>query len=76
MDKLKSIGIFHYQVGHTDGVSLELEKWQRIMEDHGHTVHLCAGDLGSAQGTMIKEMYHHIPEIKSLNYNGFKELRD
>lgn len=72
----KNIGVFHYQVGRTDGVSLELEKWQRVFEEMGHTVHLCAGDLGSAEGTLIEEMYHHIPEIEILNYNTFKELRD
>lgn len=72
----KNIGIFHYQVGRTDGVSLELEKWQRVFEEMGHTVHLCAGDLGAAEGTLIEEMYHHIPEIERLNYNMFVELRD
>ena len=75
-NKTKNIGIFHYQVGHTDGVSLELEKWQRVFEEMGHTVHLCAGDLGSADGTLVEEMYHHIPAIEILNYNTFKELRD
>ncbi len=75
-NKGKNIGIFHYQVGHTDGVSLELEKWQRVFEEMGHKVFLCAGDLGSAEGTLIEEMYHHIPEIKMLNYNTFVELRD
>ena len=72
----KNIGVFHYQVGRTDGVSLELEKWVRVFEEMGHTVHLCAGDLGSAEGTLIEEMYHHIPAIETLNYNTFKELRD
>lgn len=72
----KNIGIFHYQVGRTDGVSLELEKWQRIFEEMGHKVFLCAGDLGSANGTLIKEMYHHLPEIETLNYNTFHALRD
>ena len=76
MSKPKTIGIFHYQAGRTDGVSLELEKWQRIFEELGHTVHLCAGDLGSAEGTLVKEMYHHLPEIERLNYNTFTELRD
>ena len=72
----KNIGVFHYQVGRTDGVSLELEKWVRVFEEMGHTVHLCAGDLGSAEGTLIEEMYHHILAIEILNYNTFKELRD
>ena len=76
MNKAKNIGIFHYQVGRTDGVSLELEKWQRVFEEMGHTVHLCAGDLGSAEGTLVEEMYHHIPAIETLNYNTFKKLRD
>ncbi|NOY99462.1 MAG: glycosyltransferase family 4 protein [Chloroflexi bacterium] len=74
--KPKNIGIFHYQVGHTDGVSLEIEKWQRIFEEMGHHVHLCAGDLGSADGTLIPEMYHHRPEVERLAYNTFKELHD
>jgi glycosyltransferase involved in cell wall biosynthesis len=72
----KNIGIFHYQVGRTDGVSLELEKWQRVFEEMGHKVFLCAGDLGSAEGTLIEEMYHHLPEIETLNYNTFHTLRD
>jgi glycosyltransferase involved in cell wall biosynthesis len=73
---VKTIGIFHYQVGRTDGVSLEIEKWKRVLEEMGHTVHLCAGDLGAAEGTLIEEMYHHRPDAERLNYNTFHELRD
>ncbi len=73
---MKTIGIFHYQVGHTDGVSLEIDKWKRVLEEMGHTVHLCAGDLGTAQGTLIEEMYHHRPDAERLNYNTFTALRD
>ncbi len=73
---MKTIGIFHYQVGRTDGVSLEIEKWKRVLEEMGHTVHLCAGDLGTAQGMLIEEMYHHRPDAERLNYNTFCELRD
>jgi len=73
---MKTIGIFHYQVGRTDGVSLEIEKWKRVLEEMGHTVHLCAGDLGAAEGALIEEMYHHRPDAERLNYNTFSELRD
>lgn len=72
----KTIGIFHYQVGRTDGVSLELDKWKRALEEQGHTVHLCAGDLGTAEGTLIEEMHHHRADAKRLYYNTFVELRD
>jgi len=73
---MKTIGIFHYQVGGTDGVSLEIDKWKRVLEEMGHTVHLCAGDLGTVEGTLIEEMYHHRPDAERLNYNTFCELRD
>ncbi len=74
--KPKNIGIIHYQVRHTDGVSLEIEKWQRILEEMGHHVSLCAGDLGTAKGTLIPEIYHHRQDVAKLAYNTFKELRD
>jgi glycosyltransferase involved in cell wall biosynthesis len=73
---MKTIGIFHYQVGRTDGVSLEIEKWKRVLEEMGHTVHLCAGDPGTTECTLIEEMYHHRPDAKRLTYNTFCELRD
>jgi len=73
---MKTIGIFHYQVGRTDGVSLEIDKWKRVLEEMGHTVHLCAGDLGTVEGTLIEEMYHHRPDAERLYYNTFGELRD
>ena len=71
-----NIGIFHYIANFTDGVSLEMNKFRQVFEDMGHTVHYCAGKYGAAQETVVEEMYHHIPEIKRLNYNTFKELRD
>jgi len=73
---MKTIGIFHYQVGRTDGVSLEIDKWKRVLEEMGHSVHLCAGDLGAVEGTLIEEMYHHRPDAERLYYNTFCELRD
>ncbi len=73
---MKTIAIFHYQVGRTDGVSLEIDKWKHVLEEMGHTVQLCAGDLGTVDGTLIEEMYHHRPDAERLNYNTFRELRD
>jgi glycosyltransferase involved in cell wall biosynthesis len=73
---MRTIGIFHYKVGGTDGVSLEIDKWKRVLEEMGHIVHLCAGDLGAAEGTLIEELYHHRPDAERLNYNTFHELRD
>ncbi|MCJ7717717.1 MAG: glycosyltransferase family 4 protein, partial [Anaerolineales bacterium] len=74
--KSKTIGIFHFQVGGTDGVSLEIEKWKHILEELGHTVHLIGGHLGTAEGILVKEMYHHLPESERLNQNTFTKLSD
>lgn len=71
-----NIGIFHYKIGGTDGVSLEIIKWKNVLEKLGHKVFLCAGDLGGAQGTLIREMHHHTPEAKLLYLNTFKSLSD
>ncbi len=72
-----NIGIFHYIAGLTDGVSLEMNKWIQVLEEMGHTVHICAGKIGSAaEGTVIKEMYHHRPDARLLYYNTFQALRD
>jgi glycosyltransferase involved in cell wall biosynthesis len=71
---MKRIGIVHYQMGRMDGVSLEIDKWKRVLEGMGHRVHLCAGDLSSLEGTLIEEIYHHRPEIAQLYHNTFQTL--
>jgi len=63
------IGIFHYQLGMTDGVSLEVEKWQTVLERMGHQVVLCAGRFGKDAGVLIPELYHHDPEIEAISQN-------
>ncbi|MBE9479036.1 MAG: glycosyl transferase family 1, partial [Chloroflexi bacterium] len=73
---MKTIGIVHYKVGGTDGVSLEIDKWKTVLEDMGHKVHLCAGDLGQLEGTLIEELYHHLPDIERLNTNTFNNFVD
>lgn len=73
---MKNIGIFHYKVGGTDGVSLEIDKWKKVLEEMGHRVYLCAGDLGTVQGTLIEEMYHHRPGAERLYRNTFIALQD
>lgn len=71
-----NIGIIHFKVGGTDGVSLEIDKWKRIFEEMGHTAHLCGGDLGTVDGTLIPEIYHHTPEAERLYRNTFIALAD
>ncbi len=73
---MKTIGLLHFKVGSTDGVSLEIDKWQRVLTDMGHTVHLCGGDLGALDGFLIPELYHQRPDARRLNANTFSALQE
>ncbi len=66
-----TVGIFHYQLGFTDGVSLEVDKWKTVLEGMGYRVVLCAGRLGDQEGVLIPELYHHRPEVELINENFF-----
>ena len=73
---MSNIGICHYKVGGTDGVSLEMDKWKVVLEELGHTVHLCGGDLGGTEGFLIEELYHHRDDIERITRNAFDRLTD
>ena len=76
MSNPKNIAIFHYKVGGTDGVSLEIEKWKRVLESLGQRVFLCAGELGQTDGYCIEELDQHHPQMARLYRNSFNELID
>jgi glycosyltransferase involved in cell wall biosynthesis len=74
--KKRNIAMVHYQVGEMDGVSLEMEKWKLIFEQMGHTVTFVAGHLGTAEGVLMEEIYHHQPLAERLRHNmmwGFED---
>lgn len=74
--KKRNIAMVHYQVGEMDGVSLEMEKWKQIFEEMGHTVTFLSGHLGTAEGVLIEEIYHHQPLAERLRHNmlwGFED---
>lgn len=74
---MTTIGLCHYQVGGTDGVSLEMDKWRQVLEGMGHAVHLCGGGgLGTAEGFLIEELYHHREDVERITRNAFYRLSD
>lgn len=56
--KLK-IGLCHFRVGETDGVSLEMDKWKIILEKLGHNVTFIAGSKGVLNNVEIIEELHY-----------------
>ena len=73
---MTTVGLCHYKVGGTDGVSLEMDKWKLALERMGHKVHLCGGDLGTGDGYLIEELYHHREDAERMARNTFYELSD
>ncbi len=50
------VGLCHFRAGFTDGVSLEMEKFKRVLEKMGHTVFYIAGDFGSVEGFRVESL--------------------
>jgi len=67
MKKFDTIGIFHYQLGSTDGVSLEVKKWKTVLERMGYEVIFVAGRLGNQDGILLPSLYHHNQDIELIN---------
>jgi len=71
-----NIALCHFRVGETDGVSLEMEKWKKVLEELGHTVHLLAGSLGEAEGIVIGELHYQHPLNNRFVANAYDRLSD
>jgi glycosyltransferase involved in cell wall biosynthesis len=69
------IGLVHFRVGETDGVSLEMEKWRKILEKNGHEVLYISGshDYGEIY---IRELDIHGENFQKLFSNSFKGFKD
>jgi len=71
----KKIGIVHFRVGRTDGVSLEIEKRKNILETAGHQVKLVSGPVQAASDFIIEELEFDSPLMKSLREHSFNYFR-
>ncbi len=69
------IGFIATRLSGTDGVSLEVEKWSRVLKRMGHEVYYCAGELtGYAQdGTLIPQLSFSHQSIAALSERAFGE---
>ncbi len=63
--------IVHYRVGRTDGVSLEIAKRKRMLENAGYSVFLVGGDRSLGADLIIPELEFDSPEIRCIKENAF-----
>ncbi len=67
------IGFISTRLSGTDGVSLEVEKWARVLQRMGHDVFYCAGELSgyASAGTCIPKLHFSHESIWRLTRHAF-----
>ena len=67
------IGFIATRLHGTDGVTLEVEKWAKVLTNLGHEVYFCAGELGgyAKGGTLIPELHFGDQTVFALSQRAF-----
>jgi glycosyltransferase involved in cell wall biosynthesis len=67
------IGFIATRLQGTDGVTLEVEKWAKILTKLGHEIYYCAGELGgfAEDGTLIPELHFADQTVYALSQRAF-----
>lgn len=71
-----NIALCHYRVGETDGVSLEMDKWKKVLKNMGHKVYFIAGSTGTSDGYVIQEMNYRFEEDLKIERNAYLKLEE
>lgn len=67
------IALVHFRAGQTDGVSLEMEKWKKVLERMGHDVFYIAGQLTQVDGVEIPSISMDSQTNFWIHRNAFEE---
>jgi glycosyltransferase involved in cell wall biosynthesis len=69
------IGFIATRLSGTDGVSLEVAKWAKVLQKMGNEVFFCAGELGgyASVGTLIPQLHFTHQSAKQLSRKAFEE---
>ena len=70
------IGVCHYRVGKTDGVSLEIAKRKKILEKTGYQVKLISGPIQNGADFIIPELEFDRPDIVKIKKNALQGAHD
>jgi len=67
------IGFIATRLQGTDGVTLEVEKWAKVLTNLGHEIYYCAGELGgyAQDGTLIPELHFTDQTVYALSQRAF-----
>jgi glycosyltransferase involved in cell wall biosynthesis len=67
------IGFIATRLHGTDGVTLEVQKWAKVLTKLGHEIYYCAGELGgyAKNGTLIPELHFADQTVYALSQRAF-----
>ena len=70
---MRNIGILSTRISGTDGVSLEISKWVKVLEENNFNMFYFAGkcDRDPDVSFVVEEAFFEHPEIKSINEEVF-----
>ncbi len=72
--KKHNIGMIHYKIQGTDGVSLEMNKWAKIFREQGNNVFMIGAEIGDNNNVIHKSLHHTSFIAKALyNYSFVKK---
>ncbi|OLS20025.1 MAG: hypothetical protein HeimC3_42360 [Candidatus Heimdallarchaeota archaeon LC_3] len=72
-----NIAMVHFRVGELDGVSLEMDKWRKVLESQfNHKVIYLAGTLGRSDGCEIPELSLSYPPAVQIKEKAFSRSLD
>ena len=74
-EKRKRIGFISTRLAGEDGVSLETDKWARILEEEGFECYYMAGELDTPKerSFLVPEAHFRHPEIAAIRVECFQE---
>jgi len=76
MTSSKKIGICHYRIGQTDGVSLEIIKRKQTLAKMGYKIKLISGARQTGADFIIPELEFDRPDILKIKHNAFLKFKD
>ncbi|ABR31540.1 glycosyl transferase family 1 [Thermosipho melanesiensis] len=71
-----NIALVHYRAGLMDGVSLEMEKWKKVLNKLGHNVDIVAGNNEKGVDIQIQSIGFENPKYEIINRNAFEKLEN
>ncbi len=70
------IALCHFRVGEIDGVSLEMDKWKKALEQLGHEVIFIAGSDERGEAEIIPELHYQYPINNKIVQQAYGQVEE